>query len=224
MLTHANGLIYSSCLKSLTFLDLTPFAVLEISYTTRHRRAIRGMLHTCRSKVRSSSHSQLPSFDTCFSAVFCVSHRDFPPWNRPAWTPTWKTAVKAEKVAGCYTNFKQQQCYCHTVPFYQNSFWVCYITITKGEKPAINCSPVRCKLDLHKTRSVTSIICVPSMFNQTAKRESCEMCFSWTVESGLNISVADFLWYYLNIHYHVYNSPPLDPVRSQINPFHASPF
>lgn len=50
---------------------------------------MRGISQTFKSKDKSSSHSTLPSLDTSFSTVFWLSHRDFPPWNTPARTPTW---------------------------------------------------------------------------------------------------------------------------------------
>lgn len=74
------GLMKNSCFESLTnFLLFKPFAVLLISYNTKHNRAIRGMSRTLMSNLRTSSHSQLPSGLTTISLVFLLSQRDLPP-------------------------------------------------------------------------------------------------------------------------------------------------
>jgi len=84
------GFMKSSCFESLISLLLfKPFAVLLISYNTKHSRAIRGISLTLMSNLRVSSHSQLPSELTIISLVFWLSQRDFPPWKRPACNPIY---------------------------------------------------------------------------------------------------------------------------------------
>lgn len=84
------GFMKNSCFESLTsFLLFKPFAVLLISYNTKHSRAIRGISRTLMSNLRFSSHSQLSSGLTRISLVFWLSHRDFPPWKRPACNPIY---------------------------------------------------------------------------------------------------------------------------------------
>ncbi|KOX79245.1 hypothetical protein WN51_09046 [Melipona quadrifasciata] len=71
VLAQHNGFIKNSCLVSLTNLRLfSPFAVLLISYRTKHSLAIRGISRTFMSNLNGSSHSQLPSELTIVSLVF----------------------------------------------------------------------------------------------------------------------------------------------------------
>jgi len=59
-------------------LVLSPFDVLETSYTTKHKRAIRGMSAILMSNSSSSSQVQSPLL-TIFSDVLTHSHNALPP-------------------------------------------------------------------------------------------------------------------------------------------------
>jgi len=92
LITHTSGEVHYTFFSSFNFFDLAPFAVLETSYTAKQSLAMRGMLLTWMSNWSSEAKSADPSFTT-FSAVRCIAQSGFPPWNKPATSPTYKQAL-----------------------------------------------------------------------------------------------------------------------------------